>query len=161
MQEQNMLERTLAGSRYLVVITILLTTVAAISLYLVATMSAVTIIVDAARAGPWLPKVAKEAAINFLSVVDLLLIAAGLQMIAFGTHRIFLNSKLDVPPGLQASNFGELKVSLVKLVGLVLMILFLEYAFKLGPGLPILYFGLAIAVLIAAYAWAIGYDKKQ
>ena len=28
-------------------------------------------------------------------------------------------------------------------------------------GLPILYFGLAIAVLIAAYAWAIAYDKKQ
>jgi len=155
-----MLERTLAGSRYLVVITILLTTVAAISLYLVATLSAVTVIVDTAREGPWLPKVAKEAAINFLNVVDLLLIAAGFQMIAFGVHRIFLNSNLDVPPGLQVSNFGELKVSLVKLVGLVLLILFLEYAFKFGPGLPILYFGLAISVLIAACAWAIHYDEE-
>ena len=155
-----MLERALASSRHLVVITIVLTTVVAISLYMAAAMSAVTIILDTARAGPWEPKVAKEAAISFLSVVDLLLIAAGLQMIAFGVHRIFLNSNLDLPPGLQVSNFGELKVSLVKLVGLVLLILFLEYAFKFGPGLPILYFGLAIAVLIAAYAWAISYEKK-
>ena len=155
-----MLERALASSKYLAVITIVLTMLAAISLYVTAAMSVVTVIVDAARAGPWLPKVAKEAAISFLNMVDLLLIATGMQIMAIGIYRIFLNSKLDVPDGLEVSSFMELKVSLVKLVGLVLLVLFLEFAFKLGPGLPILYFGLAIAVIIVAVAWAISHEKK-
>ena len=105
--------------------------------------------------------VAKEAAIGILSVIDLLLVAAGLQIMALGIYRIFLNSRLDVPSGLRVSSFGELKVSLVKIVGLVLLILFLENAFKLGPGLPILYFGLAIAIVIAAFAWAISHEKNE
>ena len=46
------------------------------------------------------------------------------------------------------------------MVAIVLSILFLEAAFKLGPGQPILYFGLAIAAVIAAFAWAISQDKK-
>ena len=156
-----MFERVLASSKYLVYVTVVMTILAAVALYVAAAMSVVTVIVDAVRAGPWLPTIAKQTAIGFLNVIDLLLIAAGLQMIAIGIYRIFLNRDLPVPSGLQISNFEELKVSLVKLVGIVLIILFLEYAFKLGPGLPILYFGLAIAVVIAAFGWAISQEKKM
>ena len=53
-----------------------------------------------------------------------------------------------------------MKSSVVKMVGIVLSILFLEAAFKLGPGELIVYFGLAIAVVIAAFAWAISQEKK-
>ena len=156
-----MLERVLANSRYLVYVTIVLSLIAAVFLHVVAAMSLVSIIIDAFRAGPWLLRVAKESAIGFLNVIDLLLIATGLQMIAIGVYKIFLNRDLPVPSGLQISTFRELKVSLVKLVGIVLIILFLEYAFKLGPGLPILYFGVAIAVRIAAFGWVINQGTKQ
>jgi len=157
---KNLLERSLEKSKYFSVITILLTLLAALVLCLAAAMSFVTIVLDAVREGPWLPKVAKEAAIGFLSMLDLLLIAIGLQTIAIGVYRIFLNSDLVVFPGLRVSSIGELKKSVVKMVAIVLSILFLEAAFKLGPGQPILYFGLAIAAVIAAFAWAIGQEKK-
>lgn len=156
-----MFERILVNSKYLSVITIVLTMLAAISLYIAASMSFVSIIIDAILAGPWLPKVAKETAIGFLNIIDLLLIAISLQMIAIGIYRIFLNSDLDVPPGLSVLSLGDLKVSMVKMVGIVLIILFLENAFKLGPGVPILYFGIAIAVVVAAFGWAIREEKEK
>ena len=159
--KQNLIERAIESTKYLSVITILLTLLAALALCVAAAMSFVTIVIDALQAGPWLPKVAKETAIGFLNMIDLLLIAIGLQTIAVGVYRIFLNRDLAVPPGLRISSVGELKASVVKMVGIVLSILFLEAAFKLGPGEPILYFGLAIAVVIAAFAWAISQEKKK
>lgn len=140
---------------------ILLCLMVALALCIAAAMSSATIVADSIHQGSWLPKVAKEAAIGFLSMIDLLLIAIGLQVIAVGIYRIFLNSDLAVPSGLRVSSFSELKATVVKMVGIVLSILFLESAFKLGPGEPILYFGLAIAAVIAALAWAIGQEKKQ
>ncbi|MEA3275257.1 MAG: YqhA family protein [Pseudomonadota bacterium] len=156
-----LLERTVESSKYLSVITILLILLAALALCIGVAMSFVTVILDAVREGPWEPKVAKEAAIGFLSMIDLLLIAIGLQTIAVGIYRIFLNADLRIPSALPVSSFSDLKAAVVKMIGIVLSILFLESAFKLGPGEPILYFGLAIAVVIAASAWAIGQEKKQ
>ena len=71
-----------------------------------------------------------------------------------------MNPDLKVPIGLHVSSYGDLKSSVVKMGGIVLSILFLEAAFKLGPGEPILYFGLAIAVVIASFAWAISQDNR-
>ena len=150
----------LEKSKYLSVIIVLLTLLAALALCLAAAMSFVTIVLEAVQEGPWLPKVVKEAAIGFLSMIDLLLIAIGLQTIAIGVYRIFLNSDLVIFPGLHVSSLAELKKSVIKMVAIVLSILFLEAAFKLGPGQPILYFGLAIAAVIAAFAWAISQEKK-
>ena len=154
------LARLLEKSKYLSVIIVLLTLLAALALCLAAAMSFVTIVLEAVQEGPWLPKVVKEAAIGFLSMIDLLLIAIGMQTIAIGVYRIFLNSDLVIFPGLGVSSLGELKKSVIKMVAIVLSILFLEAAFKLGPGQPVLYFGLAIAAVIAAFAWAISQDKK-
>ncbi len=157
---RDLLARLLEKSKYLSVIIVLLTLLAALALCLAAAMSFVTIVLEAVQEGPWLPKVVKEAAIGFLSMIDLLLIAIGLQTIAIGVYRIFLNSDLVIFPGLGVSSLGELKKSVIKMVAIVLSILFLEAAFRLGPGQPILYFGLAIAAVIAAFAWAIGQEKN-
>ncbi len=156
-----MIERSLASSRYLAVITIAVSMIAAVSLSIIGAMLVFTVIVDAVRAGPWLPGVAKEAAVGFLNAIDLLLIATGMQIIAIGTYKVFLGGDLNVPAGFQVSSFGELKRSVVKLIGVVLIILFLEQAVKYGPSEAILYFGLAIAAVIAAFGWVISLAPKE
>ncbi|MFQ5924311.1 MAG: hypothetical protein ACE5M4_15865, partial [Anaerolineales bacterium] len=72
-----------------------------------------------------------------------------------------LGGDLNVPAGLQVSSFGELKRSVVKLIGVVLLVLFLEQAVKYGPSEDILYFGLAIAAVIAAFGWAISLAPEE
>ncbi|MFQ5656408.1 MAG: YqhA family protein [Candidatus Methylomirabilales bacterium] len=150
-----MLERSLSSSRYLAVITIAVSMIAAVSLYVIAAMSVFTTIVDSVRAGPWLPGVAKDAVVGFLDAIDKLLVATGMQIIGLGTYKVFLGGNLNVPAELQVSSFTEMKRSVVKLIGVVLMIFFLEQAVKLGPSEAILYLGLAIAAVIAAFGWAI------
>jgi uncharacterized membrane protein YqhA len=156
-----MLERSLASSRYLAVITIVVSMIAAVSLYITAAMLVFIVIVDAVRAGPWLPGVGKEAAVGFLNVIDLLLIAIGMQIIALGTYKVFLGGDLPVPVGLQVSSFEEMKRSVVKVIGVVLLVFFLEEAVKLGPSEAILYLGLAIAAVIAAFGWYISQAEKH
>ncbi len=156
-----MLEKALSNSRYLVIMTVMLSTLAAVCLYIAATLSFITVILDYMSVWPWSPKVGKEAAIGFLNVIDLLLIAAGFQTIAYGIHRIFLNIDLKAPLGLEVSNFEELKVSLVKLIGLILMIMFLERAFSWESGMDIVYFGVAIAVVMVTFTWAMIHGKKD
>ena len=104
-----MLERLIQSGRFLSVITILLTLLAAVALCIAAAISFVTVVLDAVYNGPWLPKVAKEAAIGFLNMIDLLLIAIGLQTIAIGIYRIFLNPGLQVPSGLHVSTWAYTK----------------------------------------------------
>ena len=156
-----MLERVLASSKYLVLLLIAVSMIAAVSLYIFGTMLAFTVIVEAVRAGPWLPGVAKEAAVGFLNAVDLLLIAIGMQIIAIGAYKVFQGGNLNVPAALEVSSFTELKRSVVKLIGVVLIVLFLEQAVKYGPSEIILYFGIAIAAVIAAFGWTLGQAEKQ
>jgi uncharacterized membrane protein YqhA len=160
-QGNHMLENALSNSRYLVVMTVVLSTGAAICLYIAATLSFVTVIVDYLAIWPWSPKIAKEAAIGFLNVIDLLLIAAGFQTIAFGVHQIFLDTNLEAPPGLKVETFDEMKVSLVKLIGLILMIMFLERAFIWESGMDIVYFGAAIAVVMITFTWSMIHGRRR
>ena len=155
-----MLERVLTSSKYLALLLIVVSMIAAVSLYIFGTMLVFTVIVDAVQAGPWLPGVAKQAAVGFLNAVDLLLIATGMQIIAIGAYKVFLGGNLNVPAGLQVSSFTELKRSVVKLIGVVLIVLFLEQAVKYGPSEVILYFGLAIAAVITAFGWILGLATK-
>ena len=98
-----------------------------------------------------MPGAAKDAVVGFLDAIDKLLVAIGMQIIGLGTYKVFLGGNLNVPAELQVSSFTEMKRSVVKLIGVVLMIFFLEQAVKIGPSEGILYLGLGIAAVIAAF----------
>ncbi|MBZ9558917.1 YqhA family protein [Halomonas coralii] len=87
-------------------------------------------------------------------MMDLLLIAASFQIMAHGMYRLFLRTDFESEGPLQVASFKELKHSLVAVAAIVLVILFVENAVKLGPGRPILELGAAIALVIAAVGWA-------
>ena len=158
-QGWSLLGKVLVGGRYFAVVTVVCTLLAAFFLYIAGALSFITLLIDSLQAGHWSLKVSKEAAIGILNVIDLFLIAIGLQIMSTGVYLIFLDGNLPVPAGLKVTNFRELKFSMVKMVGIVLFILFLEHAFKLGPGKPIMYLGVGIAAVIIAFAWAIGHEQ--
>lgn len=61
---------------------------------------------------------------------------------------------------MDVADFGELKYSLVRVTGIVLMILFLEHAVSSRPSEHILGFGIAIAAVISAAAWGISQESR-
>ena len=133
---------------------------AALTLYAASAMAVFKVIIDAVRADLWEPAIAKRTAVSFLKVIDLLLIAAGLQIIAVGMYRLFINENLSVPAPMEVRDFGELKKSIIKVAAIVLVIVFLEHAVNFGPGEHILEFGVAIAAVIASAAWASSLEDK-
>ena len=86
----------------------------------------------------------------------------GLQVIATGVYKLFVNDGLTLPAAMNAKSFAELKISLVLISSLVLLIMFVERAVDLGPSRELLEYGIAIAVILIAASWGtqkLGYGK--
>jgi uncharacterized membrane protein YqhA len=92
-------------------------------------------------------------AVTLLKVVDMFLICIGLQVIAAGVYKLFINDQITLPAAMNPGTFTELKLSLVKISSLVLLIMFVERAVDLGSSRELLEYGIAIAVIMIAASW--------
>ena len=150
-----MLEFILLKSRYLAVLAVVVTVLCAIVLYAMTSASAVMAIYQTVTAGDWGATATKTFAVTLLKVVDLFLICIGLQIIAGGVYKLFVNSQLALPPAMNTNSFSELKLSLVTISSLVLLIMFVEMAVAHGSGRELLEYGIAIAVILFAASWGL------
>ena len=160
-RKRTALERVLAASRYLTMITVVICIFAALVLYLGCLVAGFKVFIKLAASTPLEPKSVIDAAVGFLKVVDILLIAAGLQIISLGMYKIFVNYDFVAPPGMAVANFSALKVSIVKIASLVLIIAFVEHAVTIGPAEQLLEYGIAIAAVLAAATWGISLEDKR
>lgn len=144
-----MLGRLLIGTRYLILISVAFILLSAIVLYALTSLSAAVAMVEAAR-GDWDVYSMKTVAASFLKIVDFFLICVGLQIIAVGIYKLFIDRDLVLPAAMDVQSFADLKITLVKLVGIVLLLDFVEHAFKLGPSIELMYYGFGISAVLLA-----------
>ena len=157
-----MLETILLKSRYLAILTVIITLLCALVLYVMTSISAILAMYEALTTPNWDANNVKYYAVTFLKVVDIFLICMGLQVIATGVYKLFVNDGLTLPAAMNAKSFAELKISLVLISSLVLLIMFVERAVDLGPSRELLEYGIAIAVILIAASWGtqkLGYGK--
>ncbi|MBT4523081.1 MAG: hypothetical protein HOC23_24015 [Halieaceae bacterium] len=148
-----MLEKAIIGSRYLAMLTVIITLLCSAILFLYTSTAAVLILFETITAFHPEAKAIHNLSIDMLKFVDLFFIAMGLQIIATGTYKLFINEKIALPKVLDIGSFTELKQSLVKIASIVLLILFLELAVKLIPSRELLEYGIAIAIVIVAFSF--------
>ncbi len=148
-----MLEAILQKSRYLAILTVVVTLLCAVVLYVMTSVSAIIAIYEALTSGDWSTTSTKIYAVTFLKVVDIFLICIGLQVIAAGVYKLFINDQISLPNAMNTNSFSELKLSLVLISSLVLLIMFVERAVDLGPSRELLEYGIAIAVILIAASW--------
>jgi uncharacterized membrane protein YqhA len=148
-----MLETILKKSRYLTILAVVITLLCALVLYVMTSVSAVIAIYEALTSGNWSATTTKIIAVTFLKVVDMFLICIGLQVIAAGVYKLFINDQIKLPDAMNPDSFSELKLSLVRISSLVLLIMFVERAVDLGPSRELLEYGIAIAVILIAVSW--------
>jgi len=148
-----MLETILQKSRYLAILTVVVTLLCAVVLYVMTSVSAIIAIYEALTSGDWGTTSTKIYAVTFLKVVDIFLICMGLQVIAAGAYKLFINDQITLPAAMNTKSFSELKFSLVLISSLVLLIMFVERAVDLGPSRELLEYGIAIAVILIAASW--------
>jgi len=154
-----MIEELFSKSRFLVFISVLVASLSAVALYLISLNIAAHMLIGLWTDMPQSDSAGKEFAVSLLKVMDLLFIAITFQIIAVSLYRLFITPvKIDESKFLNVldiRSFHDLKVTLMQVSAVILTILFLERAVEFVEGIEILYFGLAIAVMIAAttYAW--------
>ena len=152
-RSSTMLEKIMQKSRYFAILMVVITLVCAVVLYFLASASAILAIYEALTSGKFSTTEIKIYAVDFLKVVDLFLICIGLQVIAAGIYKLFINEQLTLPAAMNTASFSDLKLSLVKISSLILLIMFVERAVALGPSRELLEYGIAIAVILIAVSW--------
>jgi uncharacterized membrane protein YqhA len=147
--------RFLESSRYIVIIgvvALLGSSLAAFGWGAVKAVSTITVIIQSYGQD-------KHIAIALVEVVDGVLIASVLLVVAVSLYDIFI-AELNVPRGMVAHNMYELKGKLSTMIVLVMALKFLEHLVEWSQPNDTLFYGLAIAVVSAALI-ALGYLGSQ
>ena len=150
-------ERTLWSSRYIVVLAVLFSTLAAITLFILGSYEILQAIVDL---NPILNEEYrgdhKKMLLKMITAIDLYLIGVVLLIFGFGIYELFI-SKIDIARQdegvtiLEVENLDELKNKLIKVIIMVLIVAFFERVLEMSEDYTnpkeMLYFALSIFAL--------------
>lgn len=154
-----MLRRILASSRYIAIIPIVGTFVAALALMVYEAIVVAVTLIDVIRGASASSKDAKVMAVGLIEAVDVFLIAIAMYIISLSLYALFVDDTLPLPRWLEVHDLEDLKGNLVSVVIAVLAVLFLREAVAWEGGRDILGFGVALAFVIAALTFYLG--KKR
>ena len=90
-----------------------------------------------------------------IKLVDLVLLATVLLVVAFGLYALFIDDRIPVPLWLRTGDVDKLKQKLAGIVIVMLGVLFLELVITAVPAEQLLYSGGAIAAVIVALSYFI------
>lgn len=143
-----MVRGALAGSRYVIVLAVIGTLISSLTLLVYGALTAFDIVIDTIRHHSISPEGAKELSIEFIELVDLFLLGTVLYIIAIGLYELFIDDSIEMPAWLHINDLDDLKDKLVSVIIVLLGVTFLGSAVSWKGGRDILYYGVAIAVVL-------------
>src|SRR5579884_3509257 len=108
-----MLRRILSGSRYFVIIAVLATFLASVSILIYGGITVLSIIYEMFAHGQFTTTEAKHLAVEFIELIDLFLLGTVLYIIALGLYELFIDENLPTPTWLTVANLYDLKSMLI------------------------------------------------
>ncbi len=144
-----MLRWILASSRHLVLIAVLGTLAASLTLLVYEALVVAEGVIDAVRLGTVSAADAKLLAVDLIQAVDIFLIAIAVYMISLGLYVLFIDESLPLPRWLVFRDLEDLKANLVSIVIAVLAVLFLREAVSWDGQSNLLELAAALALMIA------------
>ncbi len=156
-----MLHRILAKSRYLMLIAVLGSFAASVTLLIYGAAETIITIVHALSAGVVSNENSKRLVLSFIEVVDLFLLATVFYITALGLYELFIDERIKVPDWLEIHTIDDLKSKLTSVIVVVLSVLFLSEVVKWDGGTNILPFGASIALVIASLTYFLSSQVKK
>ncbi|MUL35405.1 YqhA family protein [Gloeocapsopsis dulcis] len=160
-----MMRRLLSSSKYIMILPALSNVMAALVLMIYSTIQTCVAVVTLLRrsfTGNLSKDVIFDAAISFLEIADIVLLATVILVIGLGLYELFI-SQLNLPGWLLIRNLDDLKDKLIGTVVAVISILFLGAVVNNIPNL--LPFGASVALVIVALAiftnWVPNFKKDS
>ncbi|PIG93996.1 YqhA family protein [Gloeocapsopsis sp. IPPAS B-1203] len=160
-----MMRRLLSSSKYIMILPALSNVMAALVLMIYSTIQTCIAVVNLLKisfSGSLSKDVIFDAAISFLEIADIVLLATVILVIGLGLYELFI-SQLNLPGWLLIRNLDDLKDKLIGTVVAVISILFLGAVVNNIPNL--LPFGASVALVIVALAifsnWVPSFKKDS
>jgi uncharacterized membrane protein YqhA len=144
------LHRILSGSRYLIIIAVLGSFLASVTVLVLSGLEVFRIILKLIGGGY------QESVIVFVDVIQLidsLLLGTVLYIIALGLYQLFINSDFKMPKWLRIDTLDDLKERLIALIGVMLVVIFLKNVVIWDHSISILWLGISIALVLGVIAY--------
>src|SRR5215217_2924112 len=103
----------------------------------------------------------KELAVDFIELIDLFLLGTVLYIVALGLYELFIDDKLPMPRWLLIRDLNDLEDKLLGVVIVLLGVTFLGKVVTWDGDKNIVYFGVAIAAVIAAVGGYAAITRKE
>lgn len=155
------MQRVLSSSRYLILIAVLGSFLAAMVLILFGGYNTIRLVISAVSALNKDPDEIKNVAVAFIGVVDVFLLSTIFYIIALGLYELFIDDQVKVPTWLEIHTLDDLKERLIGVVIIVLGVFFLEKIVTWKEQIDLLQLGVAIAVVIAALTYFLGQISRH
>lgn len=154
-----MLRTILASSRFFIAIAVFGAFIAAVALITYAGLVVVEVTWNA-FSRDIAPEHAKTLAVEFIELIDLFLLGTVLYIVALGLYELFIDDKLPMPRWLLIRDLDDLKDKLLGVVIVLLGVTFLGKVVTWNGDTAIVYFGAAIAAVIAALGGFVAITRK-
>jgi len=154
-----MINKILSNSRYIILIAVFSAFIAAVTLLVAAGIETVQLVINSFSQSVD-DKSVKLLAISFIEVIDILLLGTVFYIIALGLYELFIDEQLPTPSWLQITQLDDLKSRLIGVVVVILAVVFLGQVVEWEEGRDILFLGAAIALVIVAITFFLGWRGK-
>jgi len=147
--------------RYIIIVAVLATLIAATALILFGTVETYVVIRDVFSKGEFTSKVAKALLLSFIEITDIFLLATVLYIIALGLYELFIDQQVPVPNWLEIRTLDDLKDKLIGVVIVVIGVGFLGQFTTWNGETNLLISGGGAALVIAALTFFLGQKSKK
>jgi uncharacterized membrane protein YqhA len=154
------MRKLFSASRYIILVPVAAILVGAIVLIVVGTISVINEIFILSTQ-EMSAKAIKQATLDFITAVDVFLLATVMYIIGVGLYELFIGP-LDLPEWLAIKDLDDLKAQLVSVIIAVLAVLFLGFVIGWDGASPgLLISGGAIGLIIVALTFFLNYKTTK
>ncbi|MGC4191284.1 MAG: YqhA family protein [Thermomicrobiales bacterium] len=150
--EANPLESSIGASRLIILLAIIGTSLSAVTMMVYGLIAVAKIIWHAFAHSDFDIDGAKHLAVELIEMTDLFLLGMVLYVVAVGMYQLFINPEINIPSWMRVDSLDDLKTQLINVIAVLLAVSFLAVAVSWTSDRSILYFGIAIAVVILSLA---------
>jgi uncharacterized membrane protein YqhA len=156
-----MIHRLLSSSRYIILIAIIGSFLAALTLLIYGGIDLVGLIGQTMSSGRLDNKAGKALILDLIEVVDVFLLGTAFYIIALGLYELFIDDTIPLPSWLQVHHLDDLKGKLVSVLVVVIAVLFLGQVANWDGERDLLGYGVAIGAVIAGLTYFLSQKNKS
>ncbi len=155
-----MLRRILASSRYLIIIAVLATFLAAVALLIYGSLTVLHVIYAMVVSSQFTTTEAKHISVEFIEIIDLFLLSPVLYIVSLGLYELFIDERIVMPRWLVITDLDDLKGKLLGVITVLLAVTFLGDVVTWDGSESILWLGLATGLVLLALGYLLGRSIK-